>query len=1022
MKSTRLVVTMLAFLSLAVMPASARRNDGRTLGERIPTNVPSAHSLLNGDRFDPMVSATAAQGTTVLYVTTFNNGGSCTDAGWTNVDITAQVGDYFHIDDYSGLNPADFTPLSGAQSLWCGARPSAANPLCGYSALPGYGNGWNQAFCTKGCIAVSGDGLLDMSFLMKIDSEPGYDATTLEYTTDCSGASGWTPIAGGLGVWDDVLSTTINQAYNIGTAGPVKVRFHFASDGAWSDEDGLWATDGAVHIDNLQAEGLPLEDFEGEIVGATDASDWQSCTPDGYGTYFGLFPGWAMVQGDPCRVDVSCLWAALVGSTANYACGGYPAQTAVPYGNANGQYLNNEIWSPDIPLTGSGSVINYQFSVYRDLNLDALIFYVWHVRTILTGGCAGAWQDRDFVSFGGQRDWLVQTETVGDLLDLVNGTAMNAALGVADLCGVWCGQTGSGACHSHAPLFDNVKVYRVDAQGPQWSIRDIDQFQDNFAEDGTITGTARADMANDITPGSHYGSIIPGDSAVVQVSDPEAGMGVDPGNSRAAVYCYVAVWPQGQPGKSGAGLVDDAVRWPVVGTWVDASGVTWTCVQLDSTVVNGNVQPDRYCVDLNDNLFTPCDTVCFFYCAKNANGLETYAFGSNLGAHSSDREEAAANPSEFTILPAGGWKRGGDILYVDGMDGRGSQPYWDSAFQSLGILEKVDRYDVRGPSSSVSNRPAGRVKNVTTQLLDCYRKILWDCGDLTLGLGNGTGSPEKTDDYQLVNAFLGGLANPGGVYIAGDDTPTELNTYQSASIGPNGEGTEAITFRSTWMTHTLTSSNAKLTYGISPTGTAVAGGCFVSDPTFVIYGGCPLINDFDVMTPTGTAVNDITYGAGTAASTNGAVLSQATNNGSANVGVLFGGFSFAYIRDDDNNGVMDRADFLYDAISWLGNVVAAPTPVPSTAVNRLDQNYPNPFNPQTSIAFSLKERGLVSLNIYNVAGERVRTLADTEFGTGPHTKVWDGRNDAGQPVSSGVYFYQLVTSRFTQTRKMVLLK
>jgi hypothetical protein len=224
------------------------------------------------------------------------------------------------------------------------------------------------------------------------------------------------------------------------------------------------------------------------------------------------------------------------------------------------------------------------------------------------------------------------------------------------------------------------------------------------------------------------------------------------------------------------------------------------------------------------------------------------------------------------------------------------------------------------------------------------------------------------------------------------------------------------------VTHTLTSSNAKINYGISPPGTAVPGGCFVSDPTFVVHGGCPLINDFDVVTPTGTAVNEITYGTGTASSNNGALLSQTTNNGSTDVGVLFGGFSFVYIHDDDSNGILDRADFLHDVITWLGNVVDAPTPVASSAVNRLDQNYPNPFNPQTTIAFSLRQRGVVSLRIYDVAGERVRTLADETFDAGPHTRVWDGRNDAGQAVSSGVYFYKLVTADFAQTRKMVLLK
>jgi flagellar hook assembly protein FlgD len=99
-----------------------------------------------------------------------------------------------------------------------------------------------------------------------------------------------------------------------------------------------------------------------------------------------------------------------------------------------------------------------------------------------------------------------------------------------------------------------------------------------------------------------------------------------------------------------------------------------------------------------------------------------------------------------------------------------------------------------------------------------------------------------------------------------------------------------------------------------------------------------------------------------------------------------------------------------------------PTDTQPPLVNSLSQNYPNPFNPSTTIAFSLKERGHVSLTVYNVAGERVRTLADETIAAGAHTRDWDGRDQAGQPVSSGVYFYQLKTSGFEQTRKMVLLK
>ena len=89
----------------------------------------------------------------------------------------------------------------------------------------------------------------------------------------------------------------------------------------------------------------------------------------------------------------------------------------------------------------------------------------------------------------------------------------------------------------------------------------------------------------------------------------------------------------------------------------------------------------------------------------------------------------------------------------------------------------------------------------------------------------------------------------------------------------------------------------------------------------------------------------------------------------------------------------------------------------------LDQNYPNPFNPTTTIGFTLRERSHVSLRIYNVAGQLVRTLVDEVRVPGvSHSIDWDGRNARGSSVASGVYFYRLVTKDATMTRKMVLLK
>jgi hypothetical protein len=951
-------------------------------------------AVLNG------LAASAAQGTTWLATYTFDVGASCNTNSWTTADITAQTGGYWHVDDFSGL--AGYAPIQGTKSLWCGARPSTSTILCGYSNLPGYGNGWNQAWCTKTCVSVA-DGNLSVAFKAIFDSEPGYDATTLEYD-DC-GAAGesWVEVDGGVGIWDGFVALDVAADYPVSN-GTYKVRLHFVSDGAWSDQDGNWPTNGAVLIDSLKAEGLAVEDFEGEALNATASNDWQICTPAGYGQYMNLFPGVAQVQEDPCARDLSCVWAAINGSTYNYSCGGFPAQKAVPFGNADGQYIDNEVWSPNIAIAGSGSRVVLRFTVYRDMPLDNLIFYVWHVRTIVAG-CPGAWRDRNFVYYGGQKDWLQNDQSVGDLLNLNTGTAVNVALGVVDQCAVWCGVYGSGACHSGAPYLDQVKLFRVATAGAQWSVRDIDTFQDSFANDGSLTGTVRADMANDVLPSANPG-IIPGDSSVVNVSDPVSGLADDGG--KKAIYCFVAVQPFGQVGKSGSALSGDLVRFPHKGSQV-VNGITWDIIQFDQAILNGNPVANVYCVDLNDALFTPGDTVLFFYKAVSADvSATTNYFSLNWGTDT-NINSVAANAMEFTCFPAGGYNRGGDILYVDGMDGRGAEPFFTTAFQSLGILDKVDRYDVRGPSSGVNNRLDGRVYNISQQLVGVYRKILWDNGDLSITLGDGSGTPEKTDDYGLVNSFLGGLTNPGGVYICGDDVGDELNKYSSLS---------ATTFRSTYLSYTQVLANHKPTYGVSPAGIRNPAGFFGDN--IVIFGGCPLINDFDVMQATGSAVGQMGYGSFGA--NNHAVISQATNNGSTTVGVVFSGFAFEYIRDDENDGVSDRAKHMYDIITWLGNIVNQPTGAGPALDNELSQNYPNPFNPQTTIAFSIKDRGAVSVKVYNVAGELVRTLANDDRAAGSYTLVWDGRNDAGQPVSSGVYFYKLVTNSFSQTKKMVLLK
>jgi hypothetical protein len=1017
---------LLIFLCLSVAGSNLSARDSNTPSEHL---IPRQDPVVS-DNFIPelgIMYRAAAQGTTRLAHFTFDRGPSCVTEDWVAADHTAQTHDFWHVADGTELDGGTWgslLPLEGSQSLWCGADGpvTAAEDmvLCGYALLPGYGNDWDQAFCLRDCLIGISGVTVDVSVMW--DSEPGYDATTLQ-VDQCDG--NWVNVYGGLGVWDgngtDTLSIPVSDTTHTGF---LRLRFSFISDGAWSDSDGQWNTDGAFLLDQLTVSDtsgvrVAYEDFEDETPGANDADDWQTCTPLPYGDYSALYPGLSQIQEDPCYSENDCLWAYIEGSTATYSCGGWPSQVAIPYMNARNQYIYNTVVSPEISTLGStGSVWEMRFDVYRDLQLDALVFYTWAVRSVDVSGCPSGWGGDGFIRYGGGKDWLRSTFSIGQYLEQ-GVTAISLAVGARDMCGFWCGVYGTGSCHSHAPLIDDVEVYRVASYGPQWAGRDIDMFQDNFPEDGTTTGTARADMAQDILANTSAG-IRPGDSVRVDVVDPDAGVGFHvPGDtsSSAAVYFYCSV--DGPNSGATTGLLGDA-RYNYIGASM-ISGRTWHQIQMDSTFnVAGGLVQDRYNIDLNDNLFVPGDTVWFFFGARSAppSGLSTYWAlpVPTATAQTGDINLAAANPDEFTILPTLGYK---DILYVDGMDFRGAQPFFDTSFEMIKVMDQVDRYDIRGPSSGVGNHPGALVKSVW-QLLDTYYMIFWNVGDLETAFADGSGTPDKSDDTGLLFSFLDNRAGTGGgVYLSGDDVADKwLNILSSPS---------AIQLRTKYMTFGLASADHVPGYGITPLVVGDAGGMFQDGfgvDTMVVYGGCPLINDFDVLTAGGNARVEMSYhGKGI---TGGAVISDTTTNAVGNtVGFILSGFSYHYIRDARAIGIPVRAEHIHRIHTWLQDIADYPVDLPKTvlSVNDLRQNYPNPFNPTTTIKYQVKVDGRVTLNVYNVAGQLIRTLVDETVKAGLiHEVKWNGDNNAGSRVSSGVYFYKLTTGDYTQTKKMVVLK
>ena len=88
----------------------------------------------------------------------------------------------------------------------------------------------------------------------------------------------------------------------------------------------------------------------------------------------------------------------------------------------------------------------------------------------------------------------------------------------------------------------------------------------------------------------------------------------------------------------------------------------------------------------------------------------------------------------------------------------------------------------------------------------------------------------------------------------------------------------------------------------------------------------------------------------------------------------------------------------------------------------LGQNYPNPFNPITKMHYSLPVRSKVVISVYNVLGQEVKNIFNKQQDYGKHVVSWDGTDNKGREMASGVYFTRMIAEQFSQTKKMLLLK
>ena len=1020
-----LLVAMAAVLVVAAVPddAMSRPKKDEIKGLRPRIEVPDAlkeegEALLES-LGRPMLKATGVD----TFCITWFDFEHADWQGWTIRDNTAQRDIFFHIDDFAGLDGGDYgrlVPIEGAKSAWCGARPGDDFYLCGWSDAPGYGNLWNQALVTD---AFPFAGILTFSYHGVFDSEPDWDYTIIEYAF----GENWVPVDSIDGVVDTVAVHTILTG-----AAQTKLRFHFISDGAWSDHDGLHNSDGACIIDSITVADINglihFEDFESAGVGDFDTDFWH-CRPgkEAYGSYTGLASN--LYEFDPCGNNMSSQIVFFLGSP--WMSDDYPGMPVTPFCLGAGGLLppcqNVSVISPvidlsryssgcdevqdlDIPpekLSELGGAL-FRFTVYRDLPMTNLVLYNWAVRNVVDG-CPSQWEDRTFCYYGGDRKYIQSTY---DVSDLIGEYPVQVLLNVFDMCSIWYGTFGNCEEHTPSPYFDNVRLYRYSTAGPQWSVRNLDLFQDTFPQDGSdMESYCRADMANDISPGDEFFRIDPGDSVVVQVDSPNAG-GLDTlvtGEARVYFHCN-ADFRGGMPG--GPDLVGPQLEG-TYGTWLSTEGSGWDVFLCEPAATSaGNIAPDKYCIDLNDSLFSRGYMIEYYFKAYDRDGVAT--------TYPNDAEYPDGDRYEFTCLPL----LTGRVLYVDDYHNRGTFEGIVETYMNMAIAPLIyERYDVNGPSSGVSNGVGAytSVEDTTSIFCQAYDMVIFDSGDLeNVTISDGTDFSDKSNDAQLFVDWLRISNHRVGLWVLGDGVASDL------SSSPSAVSVELMS--SICGVDLVNESFFELTGGFNGGGIAnplvvgVAGTPF-EDFSYYVAGGCPGINEFDVLDATGPGLRGFLYSGYAGGPSWAGIYTDQLNNNSQPLRTVWIGHSIMTMRNNMAEYWWPARQSLAILVAqFMNNKVYMPTGTETPAVTSLSDNFPNPFNPVTRVKFALKEKGHVRLRVYDVSGRLIRVLVDEIREAGSYEAMWDGTNDEGRATASGIYFCRMEATDYERTLKMVQLR
>jgi len=438
--------------------------------------------------------------------------------------------------------------------------------------------------------------------------------------------------------------------------------------------------------------------------------------------------------------------------------------------------------------------------------------------------------------------------------------------------------------------------------------------------------------------------------------------------------------------------------------------------------------------------------------------------GANVAVWPNTADDTVPVYFEFNMLPFGKLTPSGQkILLVDDVAGRtavdfensneydavggaGLGDFDDPAFEvpenlierSLALLfggsetdPKWDKYDVQGAGSSVQCEPNGtsdtshgRGGFMSDFGAPNYDLIIWPQLDLD--------SYSFADTTRLeLKTFLD---RNGNLFACGNEI-----AYFLGGSGVNADS--AIGFLGDYFGTSFTNINDDFTVDrtLNVTGRA---GLSLAGVELGVYGECPRRWSFDKLTLSAPAIGSqntilADYTDGNAADNNrGSVVKNVRRGidgtfGTADDGVaILLGFDLSALLSDASRACIMGKIFTGDM-----GITVQPQNLPACVRNGVDAPVvnarygfqlanasPNPFAKSTSIQFSIASKQHVTVQVFNILGQKVRTLVDENLDANTYTREWDGRSDAGERVSNGIYFYKMAAGDFSDTKKAVLLK